>query len=208
MRPKLKTEDRQAELVAAALLLAATKSPSEITTGDLANVIGITQGGVFKHFDSKEAIWLAAIEWAHQDLMKKLMLEAKVRNQTAFKSLRAVFMAHIGFVQQYPGVPRLIFQELQHPEQTLLKERVQLLMSDYRQLISGLLAQARKDAEISPEADLQAAVVLFIGAIQGLVMQSLITGSLEKIKQQAKTVFSIYEAGLLASFVKKAGTSK
>ena len=208
MRPKLKTEDRQAELVAAALLLAATKSPSEITTGDLANVIGITQGGVFKHFDSKEAIWLAAIEWAHQDLMKKLMLEAKVRNQTAFKSLRAVFMAHIGFVQQYPGVPRLIFQELQHPEQTLLKKRVQLLMTDYRQLISGLLAQARKDAEISPEADLQAAVVLFIGAIQGLVMQSLITGSLEKIKQQAKTVFSIYEAGLLASSVKKAGTSK
>ena len=65
MRPKLKTEDRQAELVAAALLLAATKSPSEITTGDLANVIGITQGGVFKHFDSKEAIWLAAVEWAH-----------------------------------------------------------------------------------------------------------------------------------------------
>jgi AcrR family transcriptional regulator len=174
----------------------------------LANVIGITQGGVFKHFDSKEAIWLAAIEWAHQDLMKKLMLEAKVRNQTAFKSLRAVFMAHISFVQQYPGVPRLIFQELQHPEQTLLKERVQLLMADYRQLISGLLAQARKDAEISPEADLQAAVVLFIGAIQGLVMQSLITGSLEKIKQQAKTVFSIYEAGLLASSVKKAGTSK
>jgi AcrR family transcriptional regulator len=208
LRPKLKTEDRQAELVAAALLLAATKSPSEITTGDLANVIGITQGGVFKHFDSKEAIWLAAIEWAHQDLMKKLMLEAKVRNQTAFKSLRAVFMAHIGFVQQYPGVPRLIFQELQHPEQTLLKERVQLLMADYRQLIFGLLAQARKDAEISPEADLQAAVVLFIGAIQGLVMQSLITGSLEKIKQQAKTVFSIYEAGLLASSVKKAGTSK
>jgi AcrR family transcriptional regulator len=208
LRPKLKTEDRQAELVAAALLLAATKSPSEITTGDLANVIGITQGGVFKHFDSKEAIWLAAIEWAHQDLMKKLMLEAKVRNQTAFKSLRAVFMAHIGFVQQYPGVPRLIFQELQHPEQTLLKEKVQLLMADYRQLISGLLAQARKDAEISPEADLQAAVVLFIGAIQGLVMQSLITGSLEKIKQQAKTVFSIYEAGLLACSVKKAGTSK
>ena len=208
MRPKLKTEDRQAELVAAALLLAATKSPSEITTGDLANVIGITQGGVFKHFDSKEAIWLAAIEWAHQDLMKKLMLEAKVRNQTAFKSLRAVFMAHISFVQQYPGVPRLIFQELQHPEQTLLKKRVQLLMTDYRQLISGLLAQARKDAEISPEADLQAAVVLFIGAIQGLVIQSLITGSLEKIKQQAKTVFSIYEAGLLASSVKKAGTSK
>jgi AcrR family transcriptional regulator len=208
LRLKLKTEDRQAELVAAALLLAATKSPIEITTGDLANVIGITQGGVFKHFDSKEAIWLAAIEWAHHDLMKKMMQKAKVENQTAFKSLRAVFMAHVGFVQQYPGVPRLIFQELQHPEQTLLKERVQLLMTDYRQLISGLLVQARRDDEISSETDLQAAVVLFIGAIQGLVMQSLITGSLAKLEQQARTVFNIYEAGLIATSVKKAGKSK
>jgi AcrR family transcriptional regulator len=208
LRLKLKTEDRQAELVAAALLLAATKSPTEITTGDLANVIGITQGGVFKHFDSKEAIWLAAIEWAHHDLMKKMMQKAKVENQTAFKSLRAVFMAHVGFVQQYPGVPRLIFQELQHPEQTLLKERVQLLMTDYRQLISGLLVQARRDDEISSETDLQAAVVLFIGAIQGLVMQSLITGSLAKLEQQARTVFNIYEAGLIATSVKKAGKSK
>lgn len=197
MQSKLKTEDRQAELVSAALHLAATKSPSEITTGDLAKVIGITQGGVFKHFDSKEAIWLAVLEWAHQALMLQLTQVVKDGTPTALQSLRAVFMAHIAFVEQYPGVPRLIFQELQQPRPTPLKEKVQLLMADYRQLLAGLLMQARQEGEISPEADLQAAVVLFIGAIQGLVMQSLITGHLEKIKQQAKTVFSIYEAGLL-----------
>ena len=199
MRSKLKSEDRQAELVAAALHLAARKSPSEITTGDLAKVIGITQGGVFKHFDSKEGIWLAVVDWAHQVLMLKLRQVAKGENQTALQSLRAVFMAHISFVEQYPGVPRLIFQELQHLKPTPLKDKVQLLMTDYRQLLAGLLAQAHKEGAIAPEVDVQAAGVLFIGAIQGLVMQSLMTGSLEKIKQQAKTVFSIYEAGLLVS---------
>ena len=199
MRSKLKSDDRQAELVAAALDLAATQSPSEITTGDLAKVIGITQGAVFKHFDSKEGIWLAVVDWAHQVLMLKLRQVAEGENQTALQSLRAVFMAHISFVEQYPGVPRLIFQELQHPKRTPLKDKVQLLMTDYRQLLMGLLAQAHKEGVIAPEVDMQAAEVLFIGAIQGLVMQSLMTGSLEKIKQQAKTVFSIYEAGLLVS---------
>lgn len=203
MKKKLKTEDRQAELIAAALQLAATKSPSEITTGDLASVIGITQGGVFKHFESKEAIWLAALAWAHQSLLTQLTQVAKVEEQTALQSLKAIFMTHVDFVKNYPGVPRLIFQELQHHKPTPLKMMVQSLMADYRKLVSSLLIRARQDGEISPDADLQAAAVLFIGAIQGLVMQSLISGSLEKISQQAQTVFSIFEAGLVAAEMPK-----
>jgi AcrR family transcriptional regulator len=208
VKQKLKTEDRQAELVAAALQLAATKSPSEITTGDLASVIGITQGGVFRHFKSKEAIWLAALAWAHQSLLTQLVQVAKIEKQTALQSLRAIFMTHVDFVKNYPGVPRLIFQELQHHKPTPLKKMVQKLMSDYRQLVSNLLIQARQDAEISQDADLQAATVLFIGAIQGLVMQSLISGSLEKISQQAQTVFSIFEAGLVVAEMPKRGKGK
>jgi TetR/AcrR family transcriptional regulator len=50
---KQKTEDRQLALVAAALQLAAQKSPAQITTGALAAAVGITQGAVFKHFESK-----------------------------------------------------------------------------------------------------------------------------------------------------------
>lgn len=195
-RPKLKTEDRQAELVRAALQLAALRSPVEITTGDLAQVIGITQGGVFKHFESKEAIWLAVLDWAHQTLIAQLTQVAKANHGSALQALREVFIAHIEFVEQYPGVPRLIFQELQHARPTLLKSRVQLLMRDYRQLLAGLLAQARKDGAISPEVNLDGAAVLFIGAVQGLVMQSLITGSLDGMARQAKSIFNIYEAGL------------
>jgi TetR/AcrR family transcriptional regulator len=40
--------------------------------------------------------------------------------------------------------------------------------------------------------------VLFIGAVQGLVMQSLVAGGMQGITRQSSAVFSIYEAGLLA----------
>lgn len=99
-RVKLKTEDRQAELIQAALELAAERSPIEITTGDLANAIGITQGGVFRHFDSKETIWLAVVDWAHETLMERLQQAAQTRQANALQALRAVFMAHINFVEQ------------------------------------------------------------------------------------------------------------
>ena len=94
-RTKLKTEDRQAALVQAALQLAAQRSPADITTGDLAEVIGITQGGVFKHFASKEAIWLAVIDWAHQTLMGELNRVAKAESTDPLQALKQVFVAHI-----------------------------------------------------------------------------------------------------------------
>ena len=197
-RPKLKTEDRQAALVEAALDLAAQRSPAEVTTGDLAQAIGITQGAVFKHFDSKEAIWLAALDWAHQALIAKLAKVAQRNRTNPLQALRAVFMAHIAFVQAYPGVPRLIFQELQHARPTPLKSKVQALMADYRALVSGLLKDANDQGQTRHGVDTNSAAILFMGAVQGLVMQTLITGSLSGMTKAAKAVFNIVEAGLVA----------
>ena len=197
IRIRLKTEDRQTELVQAALGLAAQRSPAEITTGDLALAIGITQGGVFKHFESKEAIWLAVLDWAHQSLMERLMQAAQARQDNALQALRAVFLAHISFVEQFPGVPRLVFQELQHAKPTPLKSKVQQLMADYRIVVTQLLDQAREERLLANDVDLPSAVVLFMGAVQGLVMQSLVTGNRHGLARQGKAVFKLYEAGLL-----------
>src|SRR5512133_1691769 len=68
---KQRTEVRQAGLVEAALQLAAQRSPADISTGDLARAVGITQGAVFRHFASKEAIWLAVLDWATDTRMAR-----------------------------------------------------------------------------------------------------------------------------------------
>ena len=196
-RVKLKTEDRQAELIQAALALAAERSPTEITTGDLALAIGITQGGVFRHLEKKKTNRMAVVDWTHETLMERLQQAAQTRQANALQALRAVFMAHINFVEQYPGVPRLVFQELQHAKTTPLKTRVQHLMADYRTLIARLLTRAREEGLLASEVDPASAVVLFMGAVQGLVMQSLVTGSLHDVASQGKAVFNLYEAGLL-----------
>lgn len=140
-RTKHRTADRQAELVQAALQLAAQHSPAEVTTAALAQAIGITQGGVFKHFESKEAIWLAVLDWVQAALLQRLQDAAAphVEQGDAQQALRAVFVAHVAFAQAHPGVPRLVFQELQHARPSPLKDKVQQLMQRYRQLLTGLL---------------------------------------------------------------------
>lgn len=209
--PKQRTELRQASLVNAALLLAARRSPADITTAELANAVGITQGAVFRHFASKEAIWLAVLDWVAEDLMTRLQAAAvavpeaapgKVHGArapaapTAVEALRAVFLAHVDFVLTNPGVPRLIFQELQSPNDTALKIRVRMLMQRYRQLLMQLFVQAQNEQRLHPAVDLQAAAILFIGSVQGLVMQAMISNNVHAMVAQAPGVFAIVQSGL------------
>jgi TetR/AcrR family transcriptional regulator len=223
---KQRTEVRQASLVEAALRLAAQRSPADITTGDLAQAVGITQGAVFRHFASKEAIWLAVLDWVTQTLMSRLQAAApgtqasesaaiKISpsepelakrtlvspssgsNRSALTALQAVFMTHVDFVVAHPGVPRVIFLELQQPHETAPKARVRDLLLQYRQLLMQLLQQAKTQQAIAPDIDLRAAAVLFIGSVQGLVMQALISGDVPAMAVQAPGVFAIFQRGLL-----------
>jgi AcrR family transcriptional regulator len=196
-RSKQPTEVRRVGLVEAALLLAAQRSPAGITTGDLARAVGITQGAVFRHFPSKQAIWLAALDWATETLMARLRTAASAV-PSPLAALQAVFKAHVDFVVAHPGVPRVIFQELQHAQDTALKACVRGLMQQYRALLMGLLQRALDQRLLAPGIDLQAAAVLFIGSVQGLVMQALISGQVNAMAAQAPGVFTIYLRGLAA----------
>jgi len=197
MSSKQSTGNRQASLVAAALALAAERSPAEVTTAALAQAVGLTQGAVFRHFENKEAIWIAVIDFAHRELLARLRVVSEGQPR-AMDALRAVFMAHVAFVVEQPGVPRVIFQELQHAQDTPLKARVRQLMTDYRLLLARLLQQARQAGELTPDTDLQAAAVLFIGSVQGLVMQSLLSGQVAAMRQLAPPVFELFRRALAA----------
>jgi len=213
--PKQRTEVRQASLVEAALRLAAQRNPSSITTSDLASAVGITQGAVFRHFASKEGIWLAVLDWVTDALMAHLQAAADAATLAGaghsvapepLAALRAVFLAHVDFVVTHPGVPRVIFQELQSPGDTAMKSRVRGLMQRYRQLVLQLLMQAQTKQTITSDTDLQSAAVLFVGAVQGLVIQALMSGDVSAMTRQAPGVFAIYQLGLRPHTTDSQGT--
>ncbi len=189
--PRLTTASRQAEIVDAALRLAQERSPALITTTDIAQAIGLTQGALFKHFENKEALWLAAMEWVREQLLERIEAAA-ASGADPLQALRKVFEAHVDFVTQYPGVPRLIFHELQQPADSPLQEGVRALMKSYRQLLLGLLKQATQGGQLDPALDAPAAATLFVGIMQGLVMQSMISGHVSTLRAEAPRVFELY----------------
>lgn len=189
------TELRQAEIIATMLHLAAERNPADITTTDIAKAMRVTQGALFRHFATKEAIRLAVVEWIEAQLLGAL-LEARQEAPDALAALRAMFLAHVRFAQAYPGVPRLIFAELQQAEASPVRLMVHKIMQRYRQVLAETLSLAMAAKRIRADVDCQAAASLFLGGIQGLVIQSMLSGSDAALERQAEAVLDLYLAGL------------
>jgi len=195
MQSRLPTEERQAEIVAAALHLAREFSPALITTGDIAEAVGVSQGAVFKHFATKDAMWQAAMRWVRDWLLMTLD-EAAETAALPLQKLGAVFRAHVDYVAAHPGVPRFIFHELQQPADSVAKQEVRALLQAYRKLLLRLFDQAIDAGQLPAGLDREAAATLFVGIVQGLVMQSMLGGKPSAMKAQAGPVFAIYLRGI------------
>jgi len=191
----LPADERRAVTVEAVIELAASQNPGEITTAAIAKHMGLTQGALFRHFPSKEAILQAVMEWVAERLLARVDKAAQAA-ASPLAALEAVFMTHIDFVAQHPGVPRMLFGELQRAVDTPAKRMARTLIDRYGVRLAALIVQGKARGELDNEVDTAAAVTLFIGAIQGLIMQSLLAGNTERMRADAPGAFAIYRRGI------------
>ena len=191
----LPADERRAATVEAVVDLAAEQNPSDITTTAIAQRMGLTQEALFRHFPTKDAILQAVMSWVTERLLARVDKAAE-GTTSPVAALEAVFMTHIDFVSEHPGVPRMLFGELQRPGETLPKRMVQTLIQHYGERLHRLLEAGKAQGELDAGLDVEAAAVLFIGTIQGLVMQSLLAGKVCRIRRDAPAVFAIYRRGI------------
>jgi AcrR family transcriptional regulator len=191
----LPADERRAAAVQTVIELAAEQNPSAITTAAIAKRMHLTQGALFRHFPNKDAIWQAVMEWVAERLLAGT--DQAVQDMASpLAAMEAVFMNHIDFIVRHPGVPRMLFGELQRGEDTPAKRMVQTLISRYGERLHALIEKGKALEEIAPQVETTAAVTLFIGTIQGLVVQSMLAGSIKRIRRDAPGAFAIYRRGI------------
>jgi TetR/AcrR family transcriptional regulator len=191
----LPAEERRNVTVEAVIDLAGMMNPGDITTAAIAKHMHLTQGALFRHFPNKEAIWQAVMQWVATHLMARIDKSAAgIKEPLA--AMQAMFQAHVAFVADHPGAPRMLFGELQGATLTPAKRLAQALMAQYAARLNDLILAAKSRGELPPELDVEAATVLFIGTIQGLVMQALISGDMGRMLTVAPRVFHIYRRGI------------
>ena len=200
MRPRPKTKrlsspERRTTLVTAFVALAATDDPGSVTTEAIARKVGVSHAAVFRHFPTRDALVAAAIEWSATALVERLD-QAKRSSKSALAALEAMFLAHVEFAASHPGVPRILVSELQKAGNRAAKQAVQTLFFQYACRISALVENGKAKGEITSKVDGAQTAVLVLGSIQGLVLQSLMLGQANWVRQQAPGIIAVIKDGL------------
>lgn len=192
---RLGAEERQEEIVRTAIDLAAKSGVESVTTQNMADAMGLTQGAIFRHFPTKDDIWLAAVHWARNRLMSTVEAAA-ARSGNPLEALENMFIAHVSFVAEHPAIPRIVFSDHLLRRDTRLKQLIQEIITSYETKIAGLLDLAKASGLARPDLDQGSAATLFIGMIQGLVLQSNIFGDRRSLLEEAGKVFPIFLNGI------------
>jgi AcrR family transcriptional regulator len=106
IRQRKSAAERRAEIVAAALALAAEIGLNNTTADAIARRIGVTQPAIFRHFPRKDAMWQAVLEWLDEQLGQ--VWHDALQQAPAERRVEAVVAAHLGFVARFPAMPLVL----------------------------------------------------------------------------------------------------
>jgi AcrR family transcriptional regulator len=189
-RKRLSAPERRSEVVAAVIELARDFGPEGITTQAIADRVGVTHGALFRHFPDKEAMWTAVFDWVQAEL-GRVVSDAFEKAGEPLAILEWVFLAHVDFVARHPGVPRILFHELQRPADSAFHDRVRRMVGAYRQRLCALMIVAKERGQLPSGLDEEAAAVLFLGTVQGLVVQSTLFRGEAGMRKAARRLFPL-----------------
>ena len=190
VKRRLSAEERQDEIVKAAVDLAGAQGMDNVTTQGIADAVGVTQGAIFRQFPTKDLIWIAVVHWARGRLMSVVDIAAS-QARDPLDAVERIFFAHIGFAEKNPALPRLLFSTNSH-----LKKLLKEMLTGYEEKIATLLSQAKAQDLVRADLAESDAAILFLAMIQGLITRVLILGVRPSLLSEARLVFPIYLAGI------------
>jgi TetR/AcrR family fatty acid metabolism transcriptional regulator len=187
---------RRKQIIDAARKLIIRQGSENITIKDIAEVVGITEGAIYRHFKSKEDILFFLIECIEEDLIGDI-IEASTNGHTSIDVLESIFRSHVSAIEQRRGVSFLIIAEIVSLGDKKLNRRMSETITGYINRIGGLLAKGVKWGELRRELDLESTAILFFGMVQGLVNIWALGGHEFKLEDKYRSVWNSFREAII-----------
>jgi AcrR family transcriptional regulator len=170
MRVRKSADNRKSEIVATALRLADELGPDRLTTLAVAKAVGVTQPGIFRHFPTKQDLWLAVAAQI-AETMAAAWDDVLTTNQLPSEQLTALITVQLRQIAAHPAIPAILHSRELHTENAALRGQFMALMTRFQGLLVAALTQGRVQGELRADLVPQDAAILLISLVQGLAIR-------------------------------------
>lgn len=188
---------RKQQIVETVLELVASHGTEAVSAQLIADAIGVTQPAVFRHFPTKEAIWLAVMNWLEERLVA-IYSASDDAHECALIVLSRMFLAHARLIERYPALAKLVFSDYLRLQYPSLQERFRKIHIAYMARLSALVDRAKADGTVRRQVAAKDVATIFLSLIQGLGFQFAIARLPIRLTTEAERILALYLQSIAA----------
>ncbi len=132
------TEIRQEQIKKAVLDIIYSDGLKSLSTRNLANRIGLSEGTIFRHFATKQDIILAIIEDVRKNFIGSLRNIANSNDEPEAR-LQKFLCTTVNYLTENKGITILMFSEASHNNDAVLKQNLLQIFNNQKQLVSKIM---------------------------------------------------------------------
>lgn len=157
--------ERQMQIISKAIELIAEKSIQELTIKNLANKLGVTDGAIYRHFESKTDILLGILR-IFQARARVCMEAACTSDLPALEKIENLFQNNFRYFTEFPPVTAVIFSESIFQNDSLLAQEVHQLLNMLEKALSCAVEEGQRNGEICTMIPKKELIRIIIGSMR------------------------------------------
>ena len=169
MPEKQKSPRRQQILEALARELE-TRPGARITTARLAEVVGVSEAALYRHFPSKAKMFEALIEFAEESVFG-LTNRVLTEESDASRRCERILTMLLTFSDRNPGITRVLLGEALVGEHERLRARVSQFFDRFETQLKQILREGEQMTDLGFRASVAAVSNLLMAVVEGRMGQ-------------------------------------
>ncbi|MCL4477760.1 MAG: TetR/AcrR family transcriptional regulator [Deltaproteobacteria bacterium] len=186
------TEIRQGQIKKAVLDIIFKDGLDQLSTRNLAQRVGITEGAIFRHFKTKRDIMLSIMQDVKSNLIGELR-RITLSAEGSEKRLSSFLCMHVNYLLENKGITILLFSEAAHMNDNELKSNLHEILSEQKSLISKIIKDGMAEGFWNKKLDVDDIATIYMGIPITLNIELILNPDMFNINNFCKRMFFLMQ---------------
>ncbi len=160
--------ERQQQIIEESIKIIDKKGIQGLTIKNLSKAIGISEPGIYRHFESKTAIILSILD-SFKEMAIMLSGIMKTFEGTAIEKIRFMFSKMLDLFSDNPSLVSVIFSEEIFKNEEILKIRIVEILNLHAETIESIIGVGQKESNVRKDIEIKTLALMIMGSLRLLV---------------------------------------
>lgn len=160
--------DRQQQIIEESIKIIDEKGIQGLTIKNLSKAIGISEPGIYRHFESKTEILLSILN-NFKEMAKMLSGLMTDFEGTAIEKINFMFSRMLELFSETPSMVSVIFSEDIFKNEELLKMKITEILNMHAQTIENIIEKGQEEKNVRTDIELKTLALMIMGSLRLLV---------------------------------------